>query len=306
MTSLSDEARKSVQDAVDALRQWRNEIDAVNERGLTRAMERIETAQQAMGWPNRVTTDTGPSAVLPGKMHYFMVLDAVREELRNSSKKDMRVIDKVAEACYASLQPNAFFPSQTSGSPQVASIGAASVDIPKRNRLPILAGVLVALGAIGYATYDRVTQPISYVIDKDRFVGGAATNQKSTEATASNETPVPPSPQTTVIPQRPEEIAPPPQSANTAESPSTTSPPKVTVSLGVLASKQLATKKWHELQALSGELFTGHVPVITKAKRRSGTVWLMEIRDFSDRREAVEFCERLHRKAAQCDIRETE
>ena len=76
MSAMDDDARRLVQEAVDALRQWRREIDAVNQQSLIKVMDRITAAQQAMGWPNRVTAETGPSAVAPGKMHYFMVLDA--------------------------------------------------------------------------------------------------------------------------------------------------------------------------------------------------------------------------------------
>ena len=306
MTSLNDEARKSVQDAVDALRQWRNELDAVNERGLTKAMDRIAAAQQAMGWPNQTTTDTGPSAVLPGKMHYFMVLDTVREALLKSSKEDMRVIDKVAEACYASLPPYTSPSSQTSDPRQVTLDDAPPTEVPKRSRLPIFAAMLVALGAIGYATYNRETQPVSIAVNNDKIVDGASTNQKSAEATAPNETPIPSLPRASVTGQRPEEIASDPQSATTPESPHTTTGPKVTAGLGVLFSKQQATKKWRELQGLSADLFAGHVPVIAKAKRRNGAVWILEIQDFADKRAAVEFCESLRRKAAQCNIRETE
>lgn len=118
MSSGEDRARRLVNEAVEALRQWRRDIDALNQRNLIIAMDRIDAAQQAMGWPNRVTAETGLAAVPPGKMHYFMVLDSVREQLLKSSQEDMHVIDKVAEACFASLQPQR---SPPSGAPRLSS-----------------------------------------------------------------------------------------------------------------------------------------------------------------------------------------
>jgi hypothetical protein len=99
VTSLNDEARKSVLDALDALRQWSNEIAAVNDRCSTNAIDRIAAAQKAMGWPDHVTTS---HAVPLGTMHYFLLFTAARDSLQQASKLQTAVIDKVAEACYAS------------------------------------------------------------------------------------------------------------------------------------------------------------------------------------------------------------
>jgi hypothetical protein len=99
MTSLNDEARKSVLDTLDALRQWRNDIDAVNDRCLTKAIERMAAAQRAMGWPDHVSTG---DVALAGRMHYFLLFTSVRESLLKASKLQTDVIDKVAEACFAS------------------------------------------------------------------------------------------------------------------------------------------------------------------------------------------------------------
>jgi hypothetical protein len=305
MTSLNDEARKSVQDAVDALRQWRSEIDAVNKRGLASAMDRMAAAQQALGWPNRVTAETGPSAVLPGKIHYFMVLDAVREQLLKSSKEDMRVIDKVAEACYASLLPQITFSPQTSASPPAGSDGAAPTEAQKRSKLPIFVATLVALGAIGYTIYDRSVKSVSTAVDSGKSVDGAGTNHSSGETAVPSEPSIPPAPQQTVITPKPEQTAPTPQSATTPESPRTMVARNVAVELGALASQQQATRKWRELQRRSPDTFAGHVPGMRKVKLRGSTVWLLEIQDFPDNSTAVAFCESVHRKGAQCDIRET-
>jgi hypothetical protein len=100
MISLNNEARQSVLDTLDALRQWSNEIDAVNNRCLPKAIDRIAAAQRAMGWPDDVST--GDPVALEGRMHYFLLFTAVHDALRKASKLQTDVIDKVAEACFAS------------------------------------------------------------------------------------------------------------------------------------------------------------------------------------------------------------
>jgi hypothetical protein len=305
MTSLDDDARKSVQDALDALRQWRKEIDAANERGLTKAMDSMRAAQQALGWPDRITTATGESAVLPGKMHYFMVLDAVREQLLKSSKEDMRVIDKVAEACYASLPPQTSVQPRASASPQAALLGAAPAEASTRSRIPLLVGLLVAMGAIVYAISDQTARHTSTAVNNDKYIDGATTKQKSAEAVVPNETSAPmPSPPQTTDPDQEEKVLA-PQAAITPESRDRASAGKLIVELGALSSQERATRKWRELQKRSVNMLAGHASVVAKTKRNGGAVWLLEIHDFSDKSAAVDFCESLHRRGIQCDIRVT-
>ena len=98
MTSLN-EARKSMQDTLDALQEWKNEIDAVNDRCFTKTIDRMAVAQREMGWPDHATTS---HSVPQGEMHYFLLFNTVRETLQKSTKLQTDVIDKVAEACYAS------------------------------------------------------------------------------------------------------------------------------------------------------------------------------------------------------------
>ena len=98
MISLNDEARKSMLDTLDALRQWSKEIGAVNDRCLPKVFDHMATAQRAMGWPDHASATTGPS----DRMHYFLLFTVVREELLKACKLETEVIDKVAEGCFAS------------------------------------------------------------------------------------------------------------------------------------------------------------------------------------------------------------
>jgi len=98
MISLNDEARKSMMDTLDALRQWSSEIGAVNDRCLPKVLDHMAVAQRAMGWPDHKSAATGIS----DKMHYFLLFTVVRDELSKACKLETQVIDKVAEACFAS------------------------------------------------------------------------------------------------------------------------------------------------------------------------------------------------------------
>ena len=100
MIALNDEARRSMVHTLDALQQRRNEIHAANDHCLTKVIDHMAAAQQAMGWPDHATTATGEGD--PGTMHYFLLFTAVRDALQKASKLETDVIDKVAEACFAS------------------------------------------------------------------------------------------------------------------------------------------------------------------------------------------------------------
>ena len=98
MISYNNEARKSMLDTLDALRQWSKEIGAVNDRCLPKVFDHMATAQRAMGWPDHASATTGPS----DRMHYFLLFTVVRDTLQEACKLQTHVIDKVAEACFSS------------------------------------------------------------------------------------------------------------------------------------------------------------------------------------------------------------
>jgi hypothetical protein len=64
MTSVDEDLRQQLMlDTLDALREWREEIEAVNDRCLSRTLERMAVAQRAVGWPDHTTAKTGYAAV---------------------------------------------------------------------------------------------------------------------------------------------------------------------------------------------------------------------------------------------------
>jgi hypothetical protein len=100
MIAGNDEAHRLMLNTLDALQQWSNEIHAANDRCLTKVIDNMAAAQRAVGWPDHATTATGEGD--PGIMHYFLLFTVVRDTLQEASKRETDVIDKVAEACYAS------------------------------------------------------------------------------------------------------------------------------------------------------------------------------------------------------------
>ena len=100
MIALNHEARRSMVQTLDALQQWSNEIRATNDRCLPQVIDHMAAAQRAVGWPDHANTATGEGD--PGTMHYFLLFTVVRDTLQEACKRQTDVIDKVAEACFAS------------------------------------------------------------------------------------------------------------------------------------------------------------------------------------------------------------
>ena len=136
MTSLNDEPRraaldaddkaaKAIEDARDALREWSKEIAAVNDRYFARAIDRIAAAKEAMGWPDHKTAKTGYAATPPGFMHYFLLVNATRDILKEACGLQTAVIDKVEEAVFASHRARGFgsaVPDRRGGEPNRGAI----------------------------------------------------------------------------------------------------------------------------------------------------------------------------------------
>lgn len=79
LTSLSRDARQAMAGAFGALAEWRQGVEAANQRYLKKTLDRMAKAQRAMGWPEQVAV-------------------AARESLIEASKVQMRTIDRIADA----------------------------------------------------------------------------------------------------------------------------------------------------------------------------------------------------------------
>jgi len=70
---LSDEARKAVKSAFDAMSTWRAEIVNDNEKNLERVIDKIAVAARALGWPEEIAETTREQMQTINKMQVQMM-----------------------------------------------------------------------------------------------------------------------------------------------------------------------------------------------------------------------------------------
>jgi hypothetical protein len=76
---LSDEARKAVKAAFDAMSTWRTEIVNDNEKNLERVIDKIAAAARALGWPEEIAETT-------------------REQMQTINKMQLQMMDNMMDA----------------------------------------------------------------------------------------------------------------------------------------------------------------------------------------------------------------
>jgi hypothetical protein len=74
VTNLSDEARKAVNEAFDAISNWRSETLSNSEKNSGQVIEKMAAAARALGWPEQV-------------------VDTTREQLQNITKMQIETLD---------------------------------------------------------------------------------------------------------------------------------------------------------------------------------------------------------------------
>jgi hypothetical protein len=85
---LSDEARKAVKAAFDAMSTWRTEIVSDNEKNLERVIDKIAVAARALGWPEEIA-------------------DTTREQMQTITKTQLQMMDQMMDAWEGQLSsPN--------------------------------------------------------------------------------------------------------------------------------------------------------------------------------------------------------
>lgn len=95
-----NEARQAMLDALDGMRQWCAELDAVNQRWAADVIDRVARAGQAAAWPDHASAQSG----VTGKMHYFLLASAVRSHLLEACRLETDAIKEVAEGCFGSRE----------------------------------------------------------------------------------------------------------------------------------------------------------------------------------------------------------
>jgi hypothetical protein len=76
---LSDEARKAVNEAFDAISTWRSENLSNSEKNIEQVIAKMATAARALGWPEQI-------------------VDTAREQLQNVTKMQIEILDRMMDA----------------------------------------------------------------------------------------------------------------------------------------------------------------------------------------------------------------
>jgi hypothetical protein len=87
LTSQNSDAREAVTSAFEALEKWRDEIFAVNERHLAKALDLVASSQRSLGWPDHFATATREYLLKTSKIQTQMigqVMDAWERQLKSS------------------------------------------------------------------------------------------------------------------------------------------------------------------------------------------------------------------------------
>ena len=85
---ISDEARKAVNAAFDALSNWRTETVSSSEKSFEKVIEKMAAAARALGWPEQIVDVTRTQMESIAKMHVQMidnVMDVWEAEIKSPS-----------------------------------------------------------------------------------------------------------------------------------------------------------------------------------------------------------------------------
>jgi hypothetical protein len=86
---LSDEARRAVNAAFDAMSAWRTETVSDGEKSFEQVVDKMAAAARAMGWPNQIVDATPGQMQATTKMQVEMMdhlMDAWEEEIKSPSQ----------------------------------------------------------------------------------------------------------------------------------------------------------------------------------------------------------------------------
>ena len=91
---LSDEARKAVSAAFDAMSTWRTETAQSNEKNIEQVIEKMAAAARALGWPEQI-------------------VDATRAQMQSVTKMQIQTMDQMMDAWEEQIKS----PNPMTGSP---------------------------------------------------------------------------------------------------------------------------------------------------------------------------------------------
>lgn len=96
---LSEEARKSVLAAFDAMSAWRSDMMIAGEKGSDRAFEKMAAAAKALGWPAEI-------------------VDSARQQMQSVARMQVQMVDQMMDAWEEQLKsanPMSAFPAEMMG-----------------------------------------------------------------------------------------------------------------------------------------------------------------------------------------------
>jgi hypothetical protein len=97
--TLSDEARKAVNAAFDAMSAWRIETAKNSEKNSEQVIEKLAAAARALGWPEQI-------------------VDATRAQIQSITKAQIQTMDQMMDAWEEQIRS----PDAMSGSPMLAKL----------------------------------------------------------------------------------------------------------------------------------------------------------------------------------------
>ena len=105
---LSDEARKAVNDAFDAMSAWRIEAAKNNEKNSEHVIEKLAAAARALGWPEQI-------------------VDATRAQMQGITKMQIQTMDQMMDAWEEQIRsPNPMAGSPSAMLSKLTSLAGAS------------------------------------------------------------------------------------------------------------------------------------------------------------------------------------
>lgn len=111
-TGLSDDAKKAMNSAFDAMSEWRNEIALMADRNSSKVFDKMADAAKAVGWPAEF-------------------VDMTRRQMEASSKMQLHMMDQVMDAWEKQVKnPGAAFASPAAMMDQMKSFTQNMGNLP--------------------------------------------------------------------------------------------------------------------------------------------------------------------------------
>ena len=127
---LTDEARRAVNGAFDAMSTWRAELAATSEKHGEKVLDKMAGAAKALGWPAQI-------------------VDNIRSQMDGATKMQVQMMDQMMDAWEAQIKsPNAManFPAEMMSKLQSLPGFPAGTSFPGMQGFPGMGGMMGGMG----------------------------------------------------------------------------------------------------------------------------------------------------------------